>query len=142
VPQPPTTPVKTPRVLVRNVPFAAQKTQTAVVAAAGTLQVQFDLGAAVTDPNQFLNAGATGMQSAIGPYLDAVMVCSQAATIEVDVFVDIGTNALALAVIPIAALTPANISGLRVTGRMVRISLTNNGAVNADVEFGVYVRSA
>ena len=42
----------------------------------------------------------------------------------------------------IAASTPTNISGLRITGRFVRVNLTNNTGVIANVEFGVYVRSA
>ena len=59
MPQPPSTPVIA-RELVRVIPFASQKTFAAVVANAGTLSAEFDVGASVTDINQFLAGGFPG----------------------------------------------------------------------------------
>lgn len=146
MPQPPSTPVIS-RELVRFISFAAQKTFAAVVANAGTLSAEFDAGASVTDVNQFLAGGFPGVanpQRAVGPWLDALIFSPVAGTILVEFAVDTGTAYHAIATSAVGAGVASNISGLRITGRFVRVTYTNTsgGGSGTNVEFGVYIRSS
>ena len=100
------------------------------------------------DPNLFNNVGAypgtnTPKIHAVGPWLDAALFSDQACLIRVEYSVDRGcAYRQAVPDTAVAASSFSNLSGLRITGRFVRISLINNsGAANANVEFGVYIRS-
>ena len=145
--QPPTT-TYLAHETVKVLPFAAQKTfRNAALAAAGTLVVEFDVSEKVVDPNTFLGgafpgAGGIAPQVAIGPYLDALSFSDQAGQINVDYAVDQSCAYRNLFIVVVAANVPVNISGLRITGRFVRITYTNTAAVAALVEHGVYVRSS
>jgi len=145
MPQPPTTPVIS-RELVRVIPFAAQRTFAQVVANAGTLQAEFDVGASVTDANQFLAGavpGAANPPHAVGPLLDALIFSPVVGTILVEFAVDTGCLYRSIATSGVAAGIASNISGLRITGRFVRCTFTNTSGAGSvtNVEFGIYVRS-
>ncbi len=144
MPQPPSTPVIS-RELVRVIPFAAQRTfQAAALANAGTFVAEFDVGASVTDVNQFLTGafpGVTNPPRAVGPFLDALAFSAGAGTILVEYAVDLSTLYRAIATSAVPAAVATNISGLRITGRFVRVTYTNTSGAGALVEFGVYVRS-
>lgn len=144
--QPPATPINPPRTLVRNIPFAAQKTfQNAALANNGTFVAEFDVALAISDRNQFLSGafpGAANPPKAIGPFLDAVGFSAGAGRIDVEYAVDLSCSyrfAMPGTVVPANTLT--NISGLRITGRFVRITFTNTSGGAALSEFGVYIRS-
>lgn len=144
--QPPTTPVLA-RELVRVIPFAAQKTFAQVVANAGTLSAEFDVAAAVTDSNQFLSGGFPGAANpphAVGPYLDALVFSPVAGTLLVEYAVDLGCLYRSIANSGVAAGVASNISGLRITGRFVRLTYTNTSGAGSgtNVELGIYVRSS
>jgi len=157
--QPPTVPV-IPKENVRIIPSLAQRTfQSAAAGAGATFVWEFDLGARITDPNQFTSAsvapanssttagGGAGPQTtpepAIGPFLDAVAFCTGAggASITIEYAVDASLcnyRSMAVTIVPQNTLT--NLSGLRVTGRFVRATLTNVTAA-ATIEFGIYIRN-
>lgn len=152
---------------VRNIPALSQKTF--YDESAGAVEFfawEFDLGLRVTDPNQFivqpnpavlttyaptgggtLAGGGAGPQTtpqpAIGPWLDWVVYTDGAGggqmTVQYAVdaapcsYVNIFDNA-----IPSGIIT--NSSGLRVTGRFVRLVFRNNTA-GAVVQCGYYIRS-
>lgn len=150
MPQPPTNPVFA-RELVREVPFNAQHTfRGATLGAAGVFAAAFDLGLRITDVNQFLTpatlptGSASGQnptpQAAVGPFLDAVWFSDQIGTIITEFAVDVTCLWRTVTTTGVAVNTLGNISGLRVTGRFVQVSFVN-GAIAANVEFGVYVRS-
>lgn len=146
--QPPTRQVMS-RGLVRAIPFANCKTFPSQVLATGTsLIAEFDTIAGFADPNQFQTAGAypgtnTAKPHAVGPWLDALVFGDTALSLSVEFAVDRGCSYRGIApATVIAASTPINIGGLRITGRFVRVTLTNNSGGNSNVEFGVYVRSA
>ena len=146
MPQPPSTPVIA-RELVRVIPFASQKTFAAVVANAGTLSAEFDVGASVTDINQFLAGGFPGAanpQRAVGPWLDALVFSPVAGTLLVEFAVDTGGLYRSIASSGVAAAIASNISGLRITGRFVRVTFTNTsgGGSGTNVELGIYIRSS
>jgi hypothetical protein len=146
MPQPPSTPVIS-RELVRVIPFAAEKTFAAVVANLGTMVAEFDVGASVTDVNQFIVGSFPGVanpQRAVGPWLDALIFSPVAGSLLVEFAVDTGTVYHSIATSAVAAGVASNISGLRITGRFVRVTFTNNsgGGSGTNVEFGIYVRSS
>jgi hypothetical protein len=146
MPQPPSTPVIS-RELVRVIPFAAEKTFAAVVANLGTMVAEFDVGASVTDVNQFIVGsfpGAANPQRAVGPWLDALIFSPVAGSLLVEFAVDTGTVYHSIATSGVAAGIASNISGLRITGRFVRVTFTNTsgGGSGTNVEFGIYVRSS
>lgn len=150
MPQPPSSPLLS-RELVRILPFAAQRTFRNVALGAGaTMIAAFDIGLPVTDVNQFigavenpaLNPSADATQFAVGPFLDALaFTVTTAGSLLVEYAVDYTCTyrAIATSVVPLGVTT--NISGLRITGRFVRVTYTNTGGVASLVEFGVYVRS-
>jgi hypothetical protein len=135
------------RLLARVVPFISPKTFVQLLANGSSLSVEFDTLQGFADPNQ-LQAGAfpgtnTAKPKAVGPWVDAMVFADQATSLRVEYAVDRGASYRTVApdtVIP--ASTGINISGLRVTGRFVRITLLNGSGVGANVEFGVYMRSA
>jgi hypothetical protein len=162
MPQPPITPVQA-RELVRAVPFAAQRTYAGaaglaplVIAPAGVIQVQWDIADGITDVSQLLlgnypgaGGAAVPLPHATGPFLDAAAysvptVAGEAGLLTVEYAIDRGC--LFRLVTPgtaVPANTFVNISGLRITGRFVRVTLGNpaTNTNNLTVEFGVYVRS-
>lgn len=160
--QPPALPVIA-KELTRIVPSLSQNTRQDAAADAGETYVwEWDLALRLTDPNQFVagtatlagpaNSSTTAMggagpqttpQPAFGPFLDAVAFCSGAGggTITVEYAVDASPcnyRTMAVTIVPTNTLT--NLSGLRVTGRFVRITFTNVTAA-AVVEFGSYIRN-
>jgi hypothetical protein len=144
VPQPPTT-TYIAHENIKALPYAAQQPfREATLAAGGTLVAEFDVAEKITDPNSFLTGafpGGAQPQVAVGPYLDALYFADQAGQIDVAYAVDLGCAYRTLFTAVVAANVPGNISGLRITGRFVRLTYTN-GAVIALVELGVYVRSS
>lgn len=162
--QPPTTPYLA-REFVRLLPSLTQKVfRSAAAGAAETFIWEFDLGARITDPSQFLtpppaaavagpaNSSTTVMggagpqttpQPAIGPLLDAFVLTTGAAggSLLVEYAADASPcNYRAMATTAVAASTASNISGLRVTARFVRLTFTNTTA-GAIVEVGYYIRN-
>lgn len=150
MPQPPTTPILA-RELVRNIPFAAQKTFNTdgvvmpVLAPAATLVATFDIGLAVTDPNQFLSPaalpGGTPAQHAVGPFMDVVAFADVVGQFELFYAVDYTCTYRSFGVTAVPAATLVNVSGLRITARFCQVVYTNLAAGNAVVELGCYVRS-
>ncbi len=146
--QPPTRGLMS-RALSRAVPFVTPRTFLGILGFPGTVSAEFDTLEGFADPNQFNNVLAypgtnVPKTHAVGPYLDALLFADQACLIRVEYSVDRGcAYRQPTADVAVPANTPENISALRVTGRFVRVSLINNsGGANANVEFGVYVRSA
>ena len=163
MPQPPTTPVQA-RELVRSVPFCAQSTHAGAAGLAPTiihrndgLAVEWDVAAGITDANQLLGGNYPGLAGAVtplphatGPFLDAAVfstatVAGEAGLLTVEYAIDRGcVFHLVTPGTAVPDLTFVNISGLRITGRFVRVTLYNPAANTNDltVEFGVYVRSS
>lgn len=157
MPQPPTTPVQA-RELTRVVPFCAQRTFANLeLQPAASQTVEFDVADGITDISQLLigaypSVGAVPIPHAAGPFLDAAAwieanTAGEGALLTVEYAIDRGCPYCQ--VMPgtaIPDLTFVNISGLRITGRFVRVTLLNNNAAGAahhiDVDFGVYVRSS
>lgn len=158
--QPPSTPY-IPRKLIRNIPFASQKTfqcdasgnpgTQALLIAGGTLTAAFDVSLKATDPNQFLggvvnspaaNPGGISIPFAIGMLLDAIWTADQIGTVEVSYAVDYWCSFHSIVTIGIVPGITDNISGLRITGRFVRVVLANTSLNPMTVDFGSYVRSA
>jgi len=145
--QPPSQPLM-PREVVRSIPFVSCRTFLGVLGAGGTVAAEFDTLSGFADSNQYNNVLAypgtdTPKPHAVGPLLDAAVYADQ--NVSIQVFYSIDRGCAYRFVAPpsaIAALTFGNISGLRITGRFVRVALVNTSAVDANVEFGVYVRSA
>jgi hypothetical protein len=149
MPQPPQFPIQS-RELNRIIPFAAQRTfRNAALGAGATMIAAFDVGLVVTDFNQFIggtinaanNPSADPTQFAIGPLLDALAFSAGAGSILVEYAVDYTCSYRAIATTIVPATVATNISGLRVTGRFVRVTYTNTSGGAALVEFGVYLRS-
>jgi hypothetical protein len=157
MPQPPTTPVQA-RELVRAVPFCAQSTYANLtIATAGSRTVEWDVADGITDIGQLLtgaypSVGAVAIPHATGPFLDAAVyigagTVGEIGLLTVEYAVDRGCAYRLVTpgtAIPIA--TFVNISGLRITGRFVRVTLFGSGASGGThdltgIEFGVYVRS-
>ncbi len=149
--QPPVDPVIT-RELVRVIPFATQKSfVNAALAAGGTFVWEFDVGLAVTDPNQFLALPSVASaptnstvppQIAVGPWLDVVAYSfATAGSITVEYAADVTCAYRTLTPQAVAANTLTNISGLRITGRFCRVTYTNTGVAVSLCELGIYVRS-
>jgi hypothetical protein len=157
MPQPPITPVQA-RELTRVVPFCAQRTFAALrIAPAGVCQVQWDVADGITDVSQLLTGnypGAGGvtvpLPHATGPFLDAAVfsvpdAAGEAGLLTVEYSIDRGCAFhLVTPGTAVPASTFVNISGLRITGRFVRVTMANPAANTDDlvVEFGVYVRSS
>lgn len=143
------------RELTRVIPFTSQKTfVVANLPASNALAVAFDIGAKTTDRNQLLGTTAPTLpaianlfsaittQFAIGVLIDALVFSTSSGTLKVEYAVDSGASYRTIATAGVAANTPVNISGLRITGRYVRVSYTDtSGAITTTVEFGAYVRS-
>jgi hypothetical protein len=158
MPQPPTTPVQA-RELVRAVPFCAQRTYAGlVIQPSGSVTVEWDVAAGITDVGQLLTGaypGAGGaavpLPHATGPWLDAA-VYSTAATagdpglLTVEYAIDRGcAYRLVTPGTAVPDLTFVNISGLRITGRFVRVTFSNptpTALHTLTIELGVYVRSS
>jgi hypothetical protein len=158
--QPPSTPY-IPRKLVRSVPFEAQQTFNCdgsgnpgclpVLPSGDSLTAVFDVGLKVTDPNQFLgsvvnspaaNPGALSIPFAIGNIVDALWTTSVAGSVDVAYAVDYWCPWRSIVTIGTVPGITDNISGLRVTGRFVKVVLTNTSLAVMTTDFGVYVRSA
>lgn len=159
MPQPPTLPVIA-KELVRICPSLSQNTVRDAAAGAGEVFVwEWDLALRLTDTGQFIGAlpapansttiagGGAGPQAtpqpAFGPFLDVIAFCTGAggASITVEISVDASPfsyRTQAITIVPQNVLT--NIAQLRITGRFVRITLTNVTAA-AVVEFGSYIRN-
>jgi len=159
MPQPPTLPVIA-KELVRIVPALSQRTFNDQAAGAGeTFVWEWDLALRLTDTGQFINAnpapanstttagGGAGPQTtpqpAFGPYLDAAAFCDGAggATITIEYAIDANPfnyRTIAVTVVPQNVFT--NISGLRVTARFVRVTVTNVTAASV-LEAGSYIRN-
>lgn len=159
MPQPPTIPIIAHE-NVRAIPSLSQKTFFS--AAAGALQQfiwEFDLAARVTDPNQLISAnvapvgsttiagGGSGPQNtpqpAIGPFCDWFVFTSGAAggQASMDYAVDADPCSYRTFFLStIAGNNPTNASGLRVTGRFIRLRFINVTA-GATVEVGYYIRN-
>jgi hypothetical protein len=159
MPQPPALPVIA-KELVRIVPSLSQHTvQDAAAGAAEVFVWEWDLALRLTDTGQFLSAlaapanstttagGGAGPQTtpqpAFGPFLDAVAFCSGAGggSITIEIAVDASPcnyRTQAVTIVPQNVLT--NIAQLRITGRFVRVTMTNVTA-GAVVEFGTYIRN-
>jgi hypothetical protein len=123
-----------------------------------TIMVEFDCLEGFADFNLFNNTLAypgvnTPKLHAVGPELDMAVwadataghVAGNVATVLTEYAIDRGCLYRA----PVVATVIngnvfTNISGLRITGRFVRVRLTNTlgAGVFLDYEFGVYVRSA
>lgn len=145
--QPPTQPLM-PREVVRAHPWVSCRTFLGTLGTpGGTVTAEFDTLFGYADSNQFNNVLAypgtdAPKQHAVGPYLDAAVFADQTTEIEVSYSVDRGCQYHVVATpSAIAANTFGNISGLRITGRFVRVRLRNTSVAVANVEFGVYVRS-
>jgi len=159
MPQPPTTPVQA-RELIRAVPFCAQRTFAALVlqpngAPGDRVAVQWDVASGRTDAGQLLAGafpdGSAGIPQATGPFLDAAVFSTATtpgdpALLTVEYAIDRGcAYHLVTPGTAVPDLTFVNISGLRITGRFVRVTLINQTATalhTLTVEFGVYVRSS
>jgi hypothetical protein len=157
MPQPPTTPVQA-RGLIRSVPFCAQITYANLtIAPGGSRPVEFDVAAGITDVNQLLtgaypSVGGVPIAHATGPFLDAAVfstanTAGDAGLLTVEYAIDRGcAYHLVTPGTAVPDLTFVNISGLRITGRFVRVTLSNpsagaHPAHDLVVEFGVYIRS-
>lgn len=144
--QPPANPLMT-RELSRSVPFVTPRTFVQQLANAASVSAEFDCLAAVADTNLFQQTGAypgtdTPKLRAVGPWLDAAVYATGATQLLVEYAVDRGCGYRAVsAPVAIAGTVFYNISGLRITGRFVRVTLTNTSGAACNIEFGVYVRS-
>jgi hypothetical protein len=145
---------------VRILPSLTERMfQSAAAGAGQTFIWEFDLGARITDPNQFANqnpapanttctvGGGAGPQVtpqiAIGPFLDALVFTSGAGGGSLLVEYAADTNPFLYRSISntvTGAGVATNLSGLRVTGRFVRLTFTNVTAGSV-VEGGYYIRN-
>lgn len=147
--QPPSRPLM-PREVVRAVPFVTPRTFLGPLGAPGSsVSAEFDTLAGFADSNSFNTVLAypgtdTPKTHAVGPWLDAAVFADGLTLLRVEYSIDRGCSYRQVAPdTAIAASTFTNISGLRITGRFVRVTLINNAASGAvNVEFGIYVRSA
>ena len=142
------------RQLVRSVPFVTPNTFVEVVLASpgDAAAAEFDTLEGFADVNLYNSVGAypngaapaTPVLHAVGPWLDAAVYATGLTVLRVEYAIDRGcAYHQATPDTAILATTFANISGLRITGRFVRVSLINNALAGAvTIEFGVYVRSA
>jgi len=159
MPQPPTIPILAHE-NVRTIPALTQRVfQSAAAGAASTFIWEFDLGLRITDANQFISAlvapanstttagGGAGPQTtpqpAIGPFLDALVFTSGAGggslLVEYSVCAS-PCNYRAISSTVVGTGVAVNISGLRVTGRFVRLTFTNVTA-GSTIEAGYYIRN-
>jgi len=143
--QPPSRPVMA-RSVVRSIPFVVPTIFIGALGAGASTDAEFDTLQGFAEPTMFASTGAfpgvdVPKKHAVGPYLDVGAWCAAASSILVEYAIDRG--ALYRAPVP-ATVVPAggfvNISGLRITGRFVRVTLTDGGA-GGNVELAVLVRS-
>lgn len=158
MPQPPLTPVQA-RELVRAVPFCAQSTYANLtIDTDGKRTVEWDVAAGITDVGQLLtgnypSVGNVQIPHATGPFLDAAVYvgagsAGETGLLTVEYSIDRGCAYRSVTpgtAVPIGVFV--NISGLRITGRFVRVTLFGTAAGLGThgltgVEFGVYVRSS
>jgi hypothetical protein len=165
MPQPPIRPVMA-RGLSRVIPFVTPRIFLATGAGAypslvagASVSAEFDCLEGFADPSLFNSTLAypganTPKLHAVGPLLDCLLWADGAAapipanfvvTLTVEYAVDRGC-AYRVPVAPTSLLgnQTANISGLRITGRFVRVTVLNvaPAAAAINLELGVYVRSA
>jgi hypothetical protein len=152
------------RELTRVVPFCAQSTHAGtkglaptIINPAGGLAIEWDVADGITDVGQLLLGDYPGLAGhlaplphATGPFLDAAVYSvahtkGEAGLLTVEYAIDRGCDFhLVTPGTAIPDSTFVNISGLRITGRFVRVTMSNP-VTNADfltVEFGAYVRSS
>jgi hypothetical protein len=162
MPQPPTTPFLAHE-NVRFLPSLTQKVfNNQAAGAAATFVWEFDLAARITDAAQFFSGlitpvapsnssttagGGAGPQvtpqPAIGPFLDAFVFTSGAGGGSLLVEYAVDANPCLYRSVSntvVAASTGTNLSGLRVTGRFVRLTFTNVTAASV-IEVGYYIRN-
>ena len=146
--------------LVRIVPFTTEHTFNGAIGGNGGFVFwEFDTVGSFADRNQYntvsgwpdlavLSGGTNGLagnpkQSAVGPFLDALVWASVA--VNVLIFYSVDRGCLYRQVAPTTVLpanTPENFSGLRITGRFVAVALqTPAGGAAGTCELGLYVRS-
>jgi len=145
--QPPTVPIMA-RELTRAVPFVTPQTFIGDVVPAGNHFFEFDTLLGFADPNLFDQVSAfpgtnAPKLAAVGPWLDAAVFGDQNTSLRVEYAIDRGDTYHA--VIPdtnILANQFQNISGLRITGRFVKVTVFNLSVVaHLNLSFGAYVRS-
>lgn len=154
MPQPPITPVFS-REVVRSVPFVVPRIFVQDLAVNTSVYAEFDTLEGFAEPSFYNNALAypgvnIAKPHAVGPYLDAAVfitavVAGEVGLLTVEYAIDRGC---AYHLVTAGTLVPdqvfVNISGLRITGRFVRVTLSNP-ATNTNgiaIEFGTYVRSS
>lgn len=145
--QPPTTPIMA-RELTRTIPFVTPIIYTGNVADGSSVSAEFDTVEGFADINLFAQTGAfpgTNVPKlhAVGPWLDAAIFADRVTSLLVEYAIDRGDpyhQVTGATNIPASSFQ--NISGLRITGRFVRVTLSNASGAAAAVAFGVYVRSA
>jgi hypothetical protein len=139
------------REISRSVPFVTPRTFLGTLPAFGnSVNAEFDCLEGFADVNLFNNVLAypgtnTPKLHAVGPWLDAAVFADGNTLIRVEYSVDRGCGYRPVAPdTAVAANVFGNISGLRITGRFVRVTLLNNTSPTAlvNVEFGIYIRSA
>lgn len=131
-----------PRNVVQAMPSVTPDERVTTLANGATVNVDFDALAATADP-ALLGIGASpspAAKIAVGPYLDAAIFSDQAVTLAAWFAISGGTFVQATSTL-VPASTFVNISGLRITGRYARVSLSNASGVLANIQLGVYVRS-
>lgn len=143
--QPPSRPVMA-RQVVRTIPFVTPTIYIGALAAGASISAEFDTLEGFAEPSMFASVGAypgvnVPKKHAVGPWLDAGAWCAAASSILVEYAIDRGASYRA----PVpATIVPAggfvNLSGLRVTARFVRVTLTDGGA-GGNVEFAAIMRS-
>lgn len=146
--QPPTRPVMA-RELTRSIPFVTPIIFIGNLPVGASATAEFDTLEGFADSNLFNTTSAyPGTNApklhAVGPYLDCAVFADKQTSLLVEYAIDRGDTYHPLTSSPttITASTFINLSGMRITGRFVRITLANlDGANPAAVKFGTYVRS-
>jgi len=129
--------------VVRATPYGAQITfVNEVVADGASIEGFFDIAIDITDPNA-LAPGVVVSRPAVGPYLDACVFSDQIGELDVRVGIDAGilTRSILAAPIPVPANTMVPITMLRIPGRFGGARFTNTSGVEAEVDFGIFIRS-
>lgn len=134
------------RLLVRSTPFVTPRTFGGLLGPGADVGAEFDTLEGFADPNFYNNVaafpGVGEVTKAVGPWLDAAVFSDQPGILSVEYAIDRGAlYRQPIAPIVVPGLTFQNISGLRITARFVRVLYANTGGVDANVEFGIYVRS-
>lgn len=152
MPQPPTLPVIAHE-NIRTIPSLSQKTFfTAFSGLAQSFSWEFDLAARITDANQFIGGVATPAapanstitpQPAIGPWCDWFVFTSggTGGTMTMEYAADASPCSYrTMFTTLIGPGNATNASGLRVTGRFVRLTFAV-AALGSVVEVGYYIRN-